>query len=447
MPRETLGSHWGQTVNVSAHKSAGSDRESMAPFSGLYRTRSVLAPMVRSGQLPLRLLALRQGAGLVYSEELVDRKVQQAKRVVNATLQTIDYVAQGRCIFRTCSEEKGKVILQLGSADPELAVGAARVVADDVAGIDLNMGCPAPFSTHSGMGSGLLKTLDLACDILKTLVVDMHPRGVAVTAKVRILESMEDTVDMLRRLEATGIDAIAVHFRMTDERPRVPARLAWLPELVKAVAIPVLANGDMWTRADIDRVLRDGAASAMVARGALKNTSVHGSVDVPFREMLRQFTWLAIQYDMPLGYYKYTVDRMIGENLDQFTQSERCIFQRADHFQVAAHQVGITEEQYRSICDNLSYPWYIDDAHIKAYGTKKLKKAKAKEIEDEAAIGRPLPEGKTPALHPPPPPAAAAEDEAAPSSGKRAAENADDAPATKQARVDAPQTPAEVPGL
>ena len=375
----------------------------MAPFSPLFRTRAVLAPMVRSGQLPLRLLALRQGAGLVYSEELVDRKLGSCRRVFNAALQTVDFVAQGRCVLRTNEEERGRLIVQIGSADVEHAVAAARMVAGDCAGIDLNMGCPASFSTHAGMGSGLLRNLDTACAILTALVQELHPRGVAVSAKVRLLDTLPSTVDMMRRLQATGIDALAVHCRRTEDRPRVPARLEWLPELVAAVDIPLIANGDMWQADDIDRILRDGAASAMVARGALKNLSVFNNVHVPFREILRRFTWLAIQYNMPLGYAKYTIERMINENPGEFTQSERLVFRHANHFQTIAHKTGITEEQYRTICGNVTYPWSIDDESIAQYDTKKLKMAKLKEIEERTMHGWSLSEGARSALDPVPP--------------------------------------------
>ena len=50
--------------------------------------------------------------------------------------------------------EKGKLIYQMGTANPELAVQAAKMVAADVAGIDVNSGCPKPFSTAGGMGGG-----------------------------------------------------------------------------------------------------------------------------------------------------------------------------------------------------------------------------------------------------------------------------------------------------
>ena len=55
--------------------------------------------------------------------------------------------------------EAGRLVFQLGTSDPDRAVAAARAVAGDVAGIDVNAGCPKPFSTSGGMGAALLLSL------------------------------------------------------------------------------------------------------------------------------------------------------------------------------------------------------------------------------------------------------------------------------------------------
>lgn len=98
--------------------------------------------MVRVGTLPMRLLALEFGADLVYTEELIDYKLMKCKRVVNEVLNTIDFIDESdgsNVVFRTCDKEKGKVILQIGTADVDRAVRAAKLVENDVAGIDVNM--------------------------------------------------------------------------------------------------------------------------------------------------------------------------------------------------------------------------------------------------------------------------------------------------------------------
>lgn len=70
-----------------------------------------------------------------------------------------------REIFRTHPFERPRLIFQLGSSDPELAVQAAKVIVNDVAGIGLNCGCPKPFSLSGGMGAALLQTPKKLCAV------------------------------------------------------------------------------------------------------------------------------------------------------------------------------------------------------------------------------------------------------------------------------------------
>lgn len=115
-----------------------------------YAQKLILAPMVRVGSLPMRLLALRYGADIVYSPEIVDKKLLRSSRRLNPILGTIDYIDNngGGLVLRIHPSEQSKLVLQLGSSDPQLAVEAAKKVMNDVSGIDLNCGCPKSFSIH-----------------------------------------------------------------------------------------------------------------------------------------------------------------------------------------------------------------------------------------------------------------------------------------------------------
>jgi len=130
----------------------------MPPSPTLY-----LAPMVRASTTPLRLLSLHYGAQKVYTEETIDRAIIATTRTPNTTLHTIDYKKETKLVLRIHEQERKNVIFQIGSADPEMALRAARKVQGDVAGIDLNCGCPKHFSTHGGMGSKLLTEPDKLC--------------------------------------------------------------------------------------------------------------------------------------------------------------------------------------------------------------------------------------------------------------------------------------------
>lgn len=112
--------------------------------SALFRGVMCLAPMVRAGSLPFRVLCMKYGADLVFGEEIIDKRLVKCKRVENKELNTIDFVTtDNNCtLFRTAALERNRVIFQMGTADAQTALQAARIIADDVAGIDINMGCP-----------------------------------------------------------------------------------------------------------------------------------------------------------------------------------------------------------------------------------------------------------------------------------------------------------------
>ncbi|KKZ64301.1 tRNA-dihydrouridine synthase 2, partial [[Emmonsia] crescens] len=121
------------------------------PKNGVdYRGKIVLAPMVRSGELPSRLLALKYGADLVWGPETIDRALIGCTRRINPRNSMVEFTrlpsnggrqnkpaAKESIIYRLDPQrESGKLIFQIGTASPDLAVQAAKIIAADVAGID-----------------------------------------------------------------------------------------------------------------------------------------------------------------------------------------------------------------------------------------------------------------------------------------------------------------------
>ncbi|CAA7268086.1 unnamed protein product [Cyclocybe aegerita] len=241
-----------------------------------------LAPMVRSGALPTRLFALKHGATLVWGPEIVDKAILHATREVDPETGVISYNGVSRAIFTTHPIEKPYLIYQIGSADPELAVQAAKTVLQDISGVDLNCGCPKPFSTHAGMGAALLTNPDLLCSILSALRKEMPP-NITVTAKIRLLPSQEDTLKLVERIINTGISALTVHCRTRNMREKDAALIERLRGIVNFVegmggGIAVIENGDCKGWEDAKRVQEvTGAHSVMIARGAESNPSCFSS--------------------------------------------------------------------------------------------------------------------------------------------------------------------------
>ncbi|CAL8360734.1 unnamed protein product [Lota lota] len=285
-----------------------------------FRDITALAPMVRVGTLPMRLLALDYGADIVYCEELIDIKMVQCERVVNEELDTVDFVAPDeRVMFRTCERERDRVVFQMGTADPDRALAVARLVEKDVAAIDVNMGCPKEYSTKGGMGAALLSDPDKIEAILTKLVQGLTK---PVTCKIRILPSIQDTVSLVRRIEKTGVAAIAVHGRMREERPKHPLHCDFIRAVSGAVDVPVIANGgslDMVKSFEDVEVFRSatGASGVMLARAAMWNPSVFRRQGLlPVQQVMEDYLRYAVRYDNHAFNTKYCLCQMLRDKVE-----------------------------------------------------------------------------------------------------------------------------------
>ena len=279
-----------------------------------------LGPMVRASTTPLRIQALTYGADFCYTEELVDRAVTGTIRQVNTILGTVDYVKDtshqsekvkrrlansGPALFLRInhSKERGKLVCQLGTGEPEFALPAAQHVCQDIDAIDINMGCPKKFSISGGMGSALLDDPDRASRILRTLRNGLPETP--VSCKIRLLKSTQATLDFCHAMVNAGALAIAIHARTIHHEATQAADWKTLKEVVpllkaKYPSVPVLVNGDFYTRQEWMDVMNDtGANGVLLARPALYNMSLFKQ---PTPEQAGPFG-----YDSPLLLDKTTV--------------------------------------------------------------------------------------------------------------------------------------------
>lgn len=265
--------------------------------------------MVRICSLPFRYVAKNCGADIVYSEELIDKKLLLCERLVNEETQIVEYRvskdhrAPSRATASTVAGapssppvystspllEDRPLVLQMGTACADLAVRAAEKMFPDYDAIDVNCGCPKHFSVHSGMGAKLLTDQENMLRILSSLVravgQNSETRSKSVTCKIRLLPTVEETQDLLRRIEQTGVNAVAIHARYIPQRPRDKAHLHLLSQLSSAVQIPVIANGDCFEHEDIESIRQlTGCSSVMIARGAMWNPSIFSSDEQLRRE-------------------------------------------------------------------------------------------------------------------------------------------------------------------
>ncbi|PHH78347.1 hypothetical protein CDD80_7033 [Ophiocordyceps camponoti-rufipedis] len=326
-----------------------------------YRGKIVLAPMVRSGELPSRLLALSCGADLVWGPETVDLSMIGTTRRFNHESKTIEWsrpTSHGpidSIIYRMCpAREAGKLIFQIGTSDPERAVQAARLVAADVAGIDVNAGCPKPFSTSGGMGAALLKTPDKLCAILEALVSNITPEyEIGISVKIRILETAAETEALIRRLCATGITGLTVHCRTTPMRPRHRAirdQLRMVAQVCHEYGVACLMNGDVENRDQgVALAAEYGADGAMIATAAEKNPSCFRPETeglLPWRDVVCHYVKIAMGVHNRFANTKFLLSHMIPGKEPLFQQaakvksySQTCTILQLDHLAEQAADV------------------------------------------------------------------------------------------------------------
>lgn len=103
------------------------------------------------------------------------------------------------------------------------------------------MGCPKEFSIKGGMGAALLYQPEKAEKILTNVISGVK---CPVTCKIRVLEDLDETLKLCKRLESCGIAAIAVHGRTKFERQQHPNRIEFLQRISESLSIPVIAKYD-----------------------------------------------------------------------------------------------------------------------------------------------------------------------------------------------------------
>ncbi|THY46886.1 FMN-linked oxidoreductase [Aureobasidium pullulans] len=386
------------------------------PKNGVdYRGKVVLAPMVRSGECPSRLMALKYGADLVWGPETIDKALIGTTRRVNTVTNTIDFTRissngsknpdvnpsqRESIIYRLYPSREGRQLIhQIGTSDPERAVAASKLIAPDVAGIDVNAGCPKPFSTLGGMGAALLKTPDKLVAILEALVKEVGtPFEIGISVKIRILENPEDTAALVRRLVATGITGLTVHCRTTPMRPRESAirdQLRMVGEICHEAGVACLMNGDVTSRDEALKLAEEyGVDGAMIATAAEANPSCFRAEKdgglAPWDQVVKEYIRTALEVENRWGNTKYLLGQMIPGRAKQY----RPMNQAKSYTDIV--EIMEYEEEFVTLAREVDEKLEISfgkketrsERKQRANQTKKEKKQEAKEAEDKQSLKR-----------------------------------------------------------
>jgi len=230
----------------------------------LSQGRVLLAPMAGVTEAPFRAICKRMGAGLTYTE------------MISAT--GLHYTPDSRAsvaLLRIDPAETPAAVQIFGANPTLMAEQAARLVerlGDSVALFDINMGCPVTKVVAKGEGSALMRTPELAAEIVAAVAAAVSPLPVTVKFRKGWDEGSANAVEFAQRMEAAGAAAIAVHGRTRDQFYRGSADWRTISQVKEAVDVPVIGSGDVFSAADVVSMIEQtGVDAVMVARGAQGN--------------------------------------------------------------------------------------------------------------------------------------------------------------------------------
>ena len=239
-------------------------------------TRLVLAPMAGVSVQAFRRQGRRYGAGLVCSEMVSCAGIEHKNE------RTLGYL-------RVAYDEHPLAIQLFGSEPRTLANAARMVEAVGADLVDLNFGCPVRKVTRTGAGATLLEDPALACRIVESVAAAVD---LPVTVKLRrgLRNGSRACMELAPQLVDAGAASLTLHPRSAEQMYTGSADHSLTAELVSLVDVPVIASGDVTSRAQAQFVLATtGAEAVMVGRGAQGNPwalqeIVDGDASPPSRE-------------------------------------------------------------------------------------------------------------------------------------------------------------------
>ncbi len=256
---------------------------------------------------------------------IVFREMVSAEAVVRGNEKTIE--------MTDIHEAERPLVQQIFGARPSTMAEAARIIEEQhhPEGIDINMGCPVYKITSNFNGSALMKDPVTATKIVREMKAAIT---VPLSVKIRAGWSQYDEcVEFSKRLEDAGADLITVHGRTKEQGYAGLSNKAAVAEVKKAVSIPVLYNGDVFTWQDFFSSLDvTGCDGVLIARGALGNPWIFEQIESKLAGKEPREITLAERVDVALKHFDLHLQQYGQDKVATFRKHLSWYFKGQPHF-------------------------------------------------------------------------------------------------------------------
>ena len=316
---------------------------------------TVLAPLAGITNLPFRLLAKEAGCGLVCSEMISSHGLVYRSGKTEKMLDS--------------TPEEKPLSVQLFGAKPDILAEAAAIVESSGADIvDINFGCSVRKVLRTGSGAALMRTPDLAEDLLKAV-----RRTIRLPLTIKIRSGWDSSgaqaLNISEIAESCGVDAITVHPRTAGQLFSGRADWSIIAAVKKKVSIPVIGNGDIMSGHDAVRMLAEtGCDAVMIGRKAIGNPDIFSRVLAQINGDEEIAEDISRRFDLMIRYLQASVEyigeelacRMMRSRLGWFTKG----LHKSSHFREAIKHLSSESEGVELIkayreelkkCDKLTY--------------------------------------------------------------------------------------------
>ena len=315
----------------------------------------ILAPLAGITNLPFRIMAKEAGCGLVCSEMISSHGLVYRSGKTEKMLDS--------------TPEEKPLSVQLFGAKPDILAEAAAIVESSGADIvDINFGCSVRKVLRTGSGAALMRTPDLAEDLLKAV-----RRTIRLPLTIKIRSGWDPSgaqaLNISEIAESCGVDAITVHPRTAGQLFSGRADWSIIAAVKKKVSIPVIGNGDITSGNDAVRMLAEtGCDAVMIGRKAIGNPDIFSRVLAQINGDEEIAEDISRRFDLMIRYLQASVEyigeeqacRMMRSRLGWFTKG----LHKSSHFREAIKHLASESEGVELIkayreelkkCDKLTY--------------------------------------------------------------------------------------------